>query len=140
MPADDAGHVRIDAGVIAAVDIRPHFHRALLPAGRAAVCEPRGVIEKQTSGVLPLVKLQPLSPNELTQPRSSARSRFSVLSLMMPSAPAAASALFEPRCTEHELALQVRRATHPCRRRTTSVTTPPAGVGPLHMQMDAGTF
>ena len=95
------------------------------------------MIEKQTSGVLPFVKLQPLSPNELTQPRSSARSRFSVFSLMKPRAPALATAAFEPPSTSLPF-----RSTF-CRfpgSSTTSVTTPPAGVGPLHMQSDVGTF
>ena len=46
------------------------------------------MIEKHTSGALPFVKLQPLSTNELTQPRTSSRSRFSVDSQMIPSAPA----------------------------------------------------
>src|SRR5437588_7706014 len=96
-------------------------------------------MEKHARGELPLVKLQPLSPNELTQPRSSTRSRFSVFSLITPTAPAFHSAAFEPRCPRTILPLRSIFARLPGTA-TTSATIPPAGVGPLHMQIEVGTF
>ena len=65
------------------------------------------MIEKHTKGALPFVKLQPLSPNELTQPRSSSRARFSLRSLINPRAPALASARLEPSAGPKPVGLQI---------------------------------
>src|SRR4029079_13057089 len=99
--------------------------------GSCGRCDPRGVIEKQTSGALPLLKPQPLSPNELTQPRSSTRSGFSVDSLMMPSAPALASAVFDPRRPSTSLPARFNPSGRSGAITTSAVTSPPPGVGPL---------
>src|SRR5690242_4814032 len=97
-------------------------------------------MEKHTNGALPLIKLQPLSPKELTQPRSSSNASFSVCSLINPSAPALASARFEPRgAPKTNLPFKSAFLQSP-QARTTSVVTPPLGVGPLHIPIDVGTL
>ena len=92
---DDSCHVWVDAGVVAAIYVRSNLHGPFAKSSRRNF-DPRGVIEKQTRGVSPLLNAHPLSPNELTQFLSSTRSRFSVLSVMRPSAPARTAAVFDP--------------------------------------------
>src|SRR5437763_17145712 len=92
-------------------------------------------MEKQTSGALPLVKLQPLSPNELTHPRSSSRSRFSVFSLIMPSAPALARAVFELRCPSTSLPFTLSKLAEWI---MITVSTSHAVQGSLYLHLDEG--
>src|SRR5437773_9225966 len=103
-------------------------------------------MENDSSGVLPLVKAQPLSPQALIHCRPSSSLGFSVNVLIAPRAPAFTRARLKSaglRLVSTNLPLRFSRAIltgSVSLNSTTSLVTPSGGVGPLHMPSEVGVF